>query len=574
MKRLRFSSSVVAALAAFGCVKKQSGSEIQHTAGNPVQFSESWRWVEMTPEKYQSVLKGTPDGESRLLPENHPATQRIQAWIDAIDTYLRATYPEKLKPVPKPVARLLVSGDANAYATRAPVCFQIPAQVEGTGSPSASGSALSLSADGSLQARALAKCANLTPRDRKFDEILSWMNQAQKKCRAISSPQGVILGTGCTPVDQETAETGKTDVTSFEVTSNNITIFTGLIHSLNDEGSLVGIIAHELAHYYLAHATAPAEGAYNYFYLMGSNNGARKPLADPSAAALGERLKRFSSLPVSYRVPQQRISGAAYSWIKMKVLPKVTEYCSTSECSNVCAEARDLVRSPTYKSAVGSFPLQPMPESGLSHFAGFQEKMISCSSQIAIVDNATAKGFPATKVADFLNDRWQSFDVPNPLPRLATLAEVITFANGLVDKRDEEMQAVFKQASQTGLGLYTIEQEADDLMLELTSAFGIANEAAVAAMFVFGEHDERDGKHAGSFDLSMAQCRDLRRLGWKSNGQPAYVPLGELGDPHHGTCYRIYNIDREIAAHRYEKSPSARTPEFSESYATFKNKVP
>ena len=65
-------------------------------------------------------------------------------------------------------------------------------------------------------------------------------------------------------------------------------------------------------------------------------------------------------------------------------------------------------------------------------------------------------------------------------------------------------------------------------------------------------------------------CLDLYNKGWKNpDGSHYFVGVSNYADPHHNTCYRAYNIDKEISAHKeyqqkvsIEKKPLLKTDEY------------
>ena len=62
-------------------------------------------------------------------------------------------------------------------------------------------------------------------------------------------------------------------------------------------------------------------------------------------------------------------------------------------------------------------------------------------------------------------------------------------------------------------------------------------------------------------EIPMDECAKLLSAGWKdASGKPAYIPIGSFGDPHHGTCYRIYNLDRELRGHAYVTASAPKKP--------------
>jgi len=111
-----------------------------------------------------------------------------------------------------------------------------------------------------------------------------------------------------------------------------------------------------------------------------------------------------------------------------------------------------------------------------------------------------------------------------------------------------EEQEVLKEAYQKQLGYYTFEQEADDLAIEWLVKIGLHPKALIDKMFIFLQNKEIP---TTDFEWGYEKCKSSYLNYWQKDGQYEYVPIGDFSNPHHSLCYRIFNIDREIRAHRY-----------------------
>jgi hypothetical protein len=107
-----------------------------------------------------------------------------------------------------------------------------------------------------------------------------------------------------------------------------------------------------------------------------------------------------------------------------------------------------------------------------------------------------------------------------------------------------------EEATERRIGYYTIEQEADELALEFLAMAGIPPTAAVEAWVnLSGELAKNSVANPA---IPIYECLRLRNQGWKDeSGREVFVPVGDYRESHHSWCYRIRNIDAEIAAHRY-----------------------
>ncbi|MFZ9521090.1 MAG: hypothetical protein ACO3A4_11505 [Silvanigrellaceae bacterium] len=98
------------------------------------------------------------------------------------------------------------------------------------------------------------------------------------------------------------------------------------------------------------------------------------------------------------------------------------------------------------------------------------------------------------------------------------------------------------------LGYYSFEQEADEFALEFLAELGISTADGGESMMRM----LKNTKKVTPPELDYESCAALRAQKWMtSNNVSAYVPIGNLADPHHSLCYRAYNLDRERDAHRF-----------------------
>jgi Zn-dependent protease with chaperone function len=117
-------------------------------------------------------------------------------------------------------------------------------------------------------------------------------------------------------------------------------------------------------------------------------------------------------------------------------------------------------------------------------------------------------------------------------------------------------------AGKERLGFYTTEQEADDIALEILTKIGMPPTLFADAMLALQRAvDDSPWSSSDTGELKWEECSMLRDKGFKDErGKWANVPVGDLRSAHHSYCFRVFNISREIAAHRYEVSPNRPRP--------------
>jgi hypothetical protein len=127
---------------------------------------------------------------------------------------------------------------------------------------------------------------------------------------------------------------------------------------------------------------------------------------------------------------------------------------------------------------------------------------------------------------------------------------------------DVEEKDMLEKLRDGKIGLYTTEQEADDIALDLSTKLGISAGEFLGAWIKFMRATEAvygpsiwNDKETG--EVGPEKCEALIRANFTEPGPdgapvPVRMTLGSLESNHHGECYRAYNLWRENNAHRYE----------------------
>lgn len=137
--------------------------------------------------------------------------------------------------------------------------------------------------------------------------------------------------------------------------------------------------------------------------------------------------------------------------------------------------------------------------------------------------------------------------------------ELKTLCQDLKRNRSRAGMSPQDAAAKVGLGVYTYEQEADELALEFLSLIGIDPIRATDAWFALFAQSVAD--NSGS-SVPIERCRELFARQWKQeDGSHVTIPIGDYRDPHHSWCYRIFNTTQEISAHGYRVEKPMRFDE-------------
>ncbi len=113
------------------------------------------------------------------------------------------------------------------------------------------------------------------------------------------------------------------------------------------------------------------------------------------------------------------------------------------------------------------------------------------------------------------------------------------------------------KAIKMNLAQYTVEQEADELALEWMSKVGVDASYAVEGQFALAEIVAGRSKSGPEGWISGTDCKTSYEKGWKNEkGEAVMVPVADW-EIHHSPCFRAFNMDREIKAHKYpqQKKP-------------------
>ena len=177
----------------------------------------------------------------------------------------------------------------------------------------------------------------------------------------------------------------------------------------------------------------------------------------------------------------------------------------------------------------------------------------SCASLIPITTTGDAK---ALKI-DLLVDRigWSSTLKKALMPLDAQTNLAVSFEQFTAKIRKIEADQTARQnvlndeLLKANVNYYSTEQEADELSAEWLSRLGIDPASMITAMLEFLKLDEKTHPLAHG-EFQAARCEALYKNQWRDeNGNPVFVPVANWNDPHHSSCFRAFNISREIDIH-------------------------
>jgi len=577
-------------MVATSCSKNSNQqSELRHDLNRVVNDNNKFQWLEVEEGVFDEGLLeyASMFGEFKILPHSHKATERAQFWLDQIDTMLRAKYPEQLKNTPKPQAKLIVTDEVNAFVSPVYSCIDIPAQfkVNDADEPESENTAKYAEYDRSAQTFVevyenedgevgTAKCYKTGESVEEQLKVLDWALATKDNECTYEYKDGTLFFAGKCKADFEGLKI--TNGISVARTSHWITFFTGLVE-FTDEDQFVHVAAHELGHYYMSHVTLDAS-EYNHFYFMQEHNESAKPKRDENAHKLGVEILSgvqeltSDALPLS-EVKDQKYHSGLYVVLKYRLanLLKI-EQCVDGDldCNTSCAQLSAIVDDKNSDVLITEyFPWVPLEEGKEKAYFEYEKILSQCLEESTVVEVGDEinyalnlvilKSFVETlgeAVSESVGDL--TFD-PSATVVIEELNQKLVLAYELIGTK---VNGLIQKSIDAKIGWYTAEQEADELSLEWTHDLGIDPVEGIKFEVQLG--NLFSGPKFGA--ISQEECVNLYENDWRNEkGEYVILPIVDFMDDHHRSCYRAFNMSREIEAHDFSgfanfKRPDAGSP--------------
>jgi len=602
-----FSRAMTISLVAAGALNtgcsSSSVSQTKHDLNAPIRDAAARNWQSATDRDYADIMAPLLGlNASAILPTGNPLVQRAQFWLDQIDASLRAKYPARLVDVPKPQAKVLKVGVPNAFVAPVPTCYNVPVQA----SSLVPGSGAMVFVD--VKTGALAAWPNdLKCKDGEASQsglavaeaFVKEFNTGAGSCKYSLTATGILRPNSACTRDPEVAAIGMSQGVVMMETSNFVTVHSGLLKIMS-EGQFVSVLAHELGHYYRSHPTAKA-GLYDYFYTLTPTEPDHKPVAELDKAALGQAAVAASGMLAAadnFLVvgPAQQLRSDLF----VTVGSLVTQVAAISGAPEACSTAAAQLKSPSFKTAMGLFPLSKVSSPQLVEaYMASEHLLFGClaalkftahgaldarsvsfdairllASQPTWPDFLTSLTPPAQARLSVLNKLIEARIGDQAPHTTVALDAVLALSHAFVDQ-DKQSLGVLNKVHDLRLGQFTTEQEADDEAAEWIAGLGLDPKLGVESMRSLGAGMKMG---LGGNILAEADCDRLWKAGWLgADGNYSFVPVGNFTDPHHSVCYRMFNIDREIKAHNLAVqgvAPVATGPSWAELQATALSLLP
>jgi hypothetical protein len=545
------------------CIKSRPVADVSHKSETFVNGTFPWQWAAPSSEQRYLRSMGVPTerSEAARRVESH-----LQGRLDAMVARAKERRPDRLTAVPVPKVIIVDDGTVNAWVK--PVVACIPMKIALTPAPaSAAGVSDTLHMIYDLSNRSLSlatnrECAALAAAP-DLKAFVGWWNGKRIACKLKEVSGAVLPDAACVSAADLALikEKGYSQAVALQmpVAAPYLFVGSGMVQAASNEAQLLGVVAHELTHYLMSHFTNEDREKYGYFYSDPAHASDGYPKPDAALAALGNELRGFEQEIAFAKVDGQRFHSATFrASVDFAAVIKAQSLCgSEARCLAACGELERFSKSadfarlseipPIILNAPPRFPFAPLESELLPVFRRFEEQVEQCSPFVELA--RTDQGGPQFRDALVGVLSLQKREaVAAELARTKTRLELLRLVSSIENRSDQRKSELYARLMELRGGWYTVEQEADDMGLELLTLMGGSVEDMIAFKVAFSAAKQ----HPDAYDIPTDACLKLRKDGWMTGGRPASVPLGAMSDNHHGSCYRIFNLDREQRIHGYK----------------------
>jgi hypothetical protein len=529
-------------------------SESPHTAGELTWKNEPFSWTTMSQEEVDPLLGQTS------APATHAITTRLQDWVDRFDTAVRSIVQEKTGQklvAPKPKVRVVVDANVNAYIMGLPFCLASAA------APGPDVKDVRVFATPTRFQDNLPVCldANGWPAS---PAPVDWFNslggmKLQAKADAIE------IDTGSYPL--RVAKVGVMSAVAL------VNVNAGFVAALGEKSAVVSV-AHELGHYYRSHMATASSSHYSFWFDDGQHAPKRPlPVADHEQYEKDyERLKE-PRFVVSGQKFHARIGSTLVAWASQM---RNTTVPAGHACERMKKESSAWPDGVLDELTVGTNV--PLTDSARKAYLALEKAAAPCIDNVTLTDDPTTAPWGAD---NRISRQWFVDAVDQPLVSAgltsrSTLEQLVEDLTTSAKALDAEVPVFVKRLTDNKIGLYTTEQEADDISMELATRVGLTKDDVFTSYLDLMKFIEKAAPAADAAKvngpLSAKDCEALLTKGFKDGDRDVYIPLGSLEDPHHSTCYRIFNLYRESEAHQYTVA-TANLPDPTPSWGSLQKQA-
>ena len=603
------------------CFNNSQKSELSHDSGKLAIGRHPSYWSEVAPSYHEDLVKilyKRKDSKSEVnFVWKHPIIDRLQTWVNAMDSEARQTIWGKkyMAAIPKPKIVIIDDESPNAFVAPAFLEYSADIYIPGNnGTTEEVESIMFLNGRPNIFAIMLKLFVPFSSGDKKMlgdvvDRQKFAMEQIGVNCTPINIGQGKITFKGCHVGEDSPTVHGTEFLT--KQTSNYVTLHMGLLRFMS-EASTVAIIAHELGHYYRAHATDNnrLEGGF-FFYEKDAANGKRPDaikdvnINNGARQTLSLAAKRAPNALPGTKIDSEVLMALLKSWQHDK-LTDYSDFKSSDFPGDVdengfvpnfaiilrkcranhsnkedCDSLERILRSPAISSTL---KVNAMPDR--TSYLVLENAFLAATSDLKIGvvygEKWTVDSENIFFMSAFLGDPkitsegvglacFEAFRATGQ--DLIPLRQQLTNCGAALEKNRKSVDYQINQLALKGIGWYTTEQEADEIGAELISSVGIdAKEMSNSLFDLFKYVNSRGSKTAKGVDYETCQKIAANNFGI-GTGSVRSVSIGDWTDVHHDLCYRIFNSTRDSISHNYAAN-SSKLPKFDISWSELVSKLP
>lgn len=533
-----------------------------HTVGELVPQNSRYLWIDAPYEDAVRVHDSTegpyPDAD---LPDTDPATVWLQTWADRIDGIVRddslRRFGQKLV-APKPVIKVVRSSSTfNGWVTTLPTCLGAPFAKKPA---DAQTNAITFLSQDSASAGAF-QC--LKPKGWIASEVVSLWNSGKPSCNLSFDGQTFKSGSTC-----QGGADALGDDTAIAATTPYVRFSTDFLARMRNPNTPVVMLAHELGHFYRSHGTAFFARKYSFWFDRDSRS-ARRPLPASNAAEL-EALYRdvlSGAQPIGGLGWSTKVSARVRPFLLEGIAPMLA---SRGSESFACSAAAKLAQAGLPHFNVGE---EALP-ADKTRYVAYEDALLACADKLKLGTQNAGDQLAAGDVTVAMAR------TSNAVPKLAanaSLGDAIRAIQAAAAKKDASAAKLLGHLRDNRVGVYTTEQEADDIAMELSVRLGFTTDDVLGAWVSFLEgveglyldggltRDQLLAQYKATGEVDAATCKSYLDKGFLQPGAngtptPITISLGSLDDPHHAGCYRLYNLWRESRVHGYKPGPKQTAP--------------
>jgi hypothetical protein len=405
---------------------------------------------------------------------------------------------------------------------------------------------------------------------------------AGNSCKPIFKNDGSIAAEGCGPYSQNFEASAYCPIQ----TANVITISSQMLKSFSED-QLVSILAHELGHYYKAHPASIANTLLDsgFFYWDKDTALAARPTPITDKATVANARKVLGEILEEQSNPGRAPNSFYHPLVVTEILTRkvqTSDFASSNNASPLISmgsliAAKCRTAHPVHSDCdhFESLVLQ-WGEDKSPYFSSWTE---SEHQQYRLIEQNLAKFGPKIRVVDAMSNPNESSALPWQFLSISALRSesfspqggmsldaYVRMAGDRLDERRAKRIAKVQDLVAKRIGWYTYEQEADEISAELLASVGVSPRHASGALLEMLKIMPQTANTP--VVVPYEQCAKLyaNRFGFESK---IITPVfqGNWLDPHHDTCFRAFNIERDIHAHKY-KVISENRPSFASSWET------